>query len=157
MHLPRVASTEGFTLLETVVVVGILLIIITLALDGMRSFRESSSLDQATDESLGLLREAREKTLAAEGGSAWGVHFTVGSVTLFRGGIYDTNDPSNNTVFVPSAVAASSINLTTTTASVVFDRLTGASPVTGTITFTGLRSGKTKRIQIFSSGLSAKQ
>lgn len=153
----RTINSAGLTLLEVVVSVGILLIIAVFAFNAIRAFHESALLDQAVDGSLGLLREAREKTLASENASAWGVHFTSNAMTIFRGGAYDANDPLNKTVFIPQAVAASSINLTTTTANVVFDRLTGASPVTGTVTFSGLRSGKTKSVRIFSSGLSSRQ
>jgi len=144
------------SLLEIIAVVAILLVIVSLAFGSLTTFRETSLLDQAVDTSLGYLREARQKTLASENASAWGVHFAETSITLFRGGVYNASD-ATNVVYTVSSLLSLSLSISTTTASVVFDRLTGASSVTGTVTFQGTRLNRSKVIQIFSSGLSAKQ
>ena len=139
------------------VAAGILIFLAIILLDALTAFRETSALDQAVDSTIGYLREAREKTLGSENASVYGVHFTPTAVTYFRGGVYDPADALNVVHTLSAFISISSIALSTTTANIVFDRLTGESSVTGTITFSAAKSGRTKTIQIFSSGLTAKQ
>jgi len=150
------ASSRGFTFVETLVAIAVLVLLAIFIMSGLAAFRESSALDQAVDETIGLLREARSKTLASEGALSYGVHFTASSITLFPGGVYSALDPANVVLTLPPTVTISSINLSTTTANVVFDRLTGASPAAGTVTFTTSRSSKTKQVQVLSSGIFSK-
>jgi len=145
----------GFTFVETLVAIAVLVLLATVISSGLASFRESAALDQAVDETLEFLREARSKTLASEGASSYGVHFAPAALTLFRGGVYSASDPTNRVVQLPGLVEISSINLSTTTSSVVFERLTGESPAAGTVTFRTKRSAKTRQIQILPSGVVA--
>ena len=150
-------SSGGVTLLEIMVSMGILVIIAAIGLGGLNSFRESSSLDQSVDSAMGLLRQAREKTLGSENASVYGVHFASTSITYFVGGVYSSGAVGNTVVPLPYLVSVSSISLSTTTANIVFDRLTGNSSVTGTITFLSSRSNQTRKIQIYASGNFSKQ
>ena len=143
----------GFTFIETVISVFILALLAVFIVSGLEAFRESSALDQAVDEALEILREARSKTLGSEQDSNYGVHFEAGSIILFRGGGYDAGDPGNIVVTLPTLVAISAVNLSTTTASVTFERLSGRAEADGTLTFTVARSSKTKQIQILPAGL----
>lgn len=143
----------GFTFLETLVSVAVLALLATVIASGLAGFREASGLDQAVDETIELLHDARSRTLGSENAVSYGVHFAPTSVTMFIGGAWNPSDPSNVVLPLPSAVQISNIALSTTTASVVFERLTGESAAAGAITFTTLRSGKAAGIQIFSSGL----
>ena len=143
----------GFTLLEALIALAVLAVLATIIVSGLASFRETAALTQAVDETLELLREARAKTLGSEGATGYGVHFSSGSVTLFPGGTYAAGNPANVTVTLPNAVTVSNIALSTTTGNVVFERLSGQSPAAGTVSFTAIRSGRTKVIQILSSGI----
>ncbi len=144
---------RGVTLLETLVAMAVLVAVSLAIMGGLASFREAAALNQAVDEALGLLREARAKTLGSEGAIGYGVHFSPGSVTLFPGGTYTADNPLNVIVMLPKAVMVSDIALSTTTGSVVFERLSGQSPAAGTVSFTAIRSGRIKTIQILSSGI----
>ncbi len=150
------ASPRGFTLLELLISIAVLALLGTFIVSGFSSYRESAALDQAVDEALELLREARSRALASEGASSFGVYFASTSVTLFPGGIYVAGNPSNTVVALPPGVTVTAISLSTTTASAVFERLSGESRAAGTVTFTTARSAKTKQIQILPSGASRK-
>lgn len=149
----KFGASGGVTLLETLVAMAVLVAVSLVIMGGLASFRETAALNQAVDETLELLREARAKTLGSEGAISHGVHFSPGSVTLFPGGTYATDNPANVTVTLPKAVTVSDILLSTTTGNVVFERLSGQSPAAGTVSFTAIRSGRTKIIQILSSGI----
>jgi hypothetical protein len=122
-------------------------------MDGLAAFRESSALDQVMDESAELLREARAKTLSSENATVYGVHFGAQDLTLFAGGVYMAGDPKNEVITLPPTVRTSAVSLSTTTSSIIFDRLTGETQATGTVSFTTTRSGKIKQIQVLPSGL----
>ena len=147
----------AFTVVEALISVAILALLATFIVSGLSSYRETAALDQAVDEALELLREARARTLASEGGRSFGVYFASTSATLFPGGVYGPGDPGNIVVALPPGVTISAVSLSTSTASVVFERLTGESPASGTVTFTATRSGRAKQIEILSSGAVVKR
>ncbi|MEK9148352.1 MAG: prepilin-type N-terminal cleavage/methylation domain-containing protein [Patescibacteria group bacterium] len=142
----------GFTLIEIIVAIAVIALLAMVISSGIAAFRESAAIDQALDEAFELLREARSKTLGSESASSFGVHFTSSSVTLFKSWTYTAGDPANLVITLPAIVEINAIVLSTTTANVVFERLSGAAAATGTIRFIGKRSAKTKQIEILSSG-----
>ena len=144
---------QGFTVVETIISISVLALLAVFIVNGLETFRESSSLDRAVDEALEILREARSKTLGSEQASNYGVHFEAESMTLFRGGSYDSSGPENIVVVLPSLVSISAVNLSTTTANVTFERLSGEAEADGTLTFATTRSSKTRQIQILPAGL----
>lgn len=143
----------GFTFPEVLVSVAVLVLLAMFIFGALASFRESASLDQAVDVSLELLRDARSRTLGAEGGLPYGVHFASTTATLFSGGVYQAGGADNIVEAFPPLVEISVIALGTTTNSVVFEQLTGNATATGTVQFTTTRSQKTKQIQILPSGV----
>ena len=156
-------SPEGFTLLEMLIVVAILGLLSALIVSGLSSYRESAVLDQAADEAFEFLRVARSQTLGSEGGSGYGVHFDTlnGRFILFRyfidaGGTLVYNNPAESTntvVSLPSVVEIPDFAfIGTTTDNVYFERLTGETKAAGLVTFRSKRSGKTRAVEIFSSG-----
>ncbi len=149
---------RGFTLLELVFSIAILIFIAVLAVGNLKKFRQSSEIDRVVNDTLGLLREARSKTLGSENDSVYGVHFSPAAVTLFQGGIYNPASASNIVVVLPSNVSISVIDLSTTTDNVIFERLTGESKAIGTVTYIINGSASVNRkVQILPSGLFLKQ
>lgn len=155
-HFPFAPKRRGFTFIETLISISVLALLAVFIVNGLETFRESSALDQAADEALEILREARSKTLGSEQASNYGVHFEAGSMTLFKGGSYDSGGQGNIVVALPAIVVISAIDLSTTTASVTFERLSGRAEAAGTVTFITSGSQKTKQIEISPAGLSRK-
>lgn len=73
----RIANIQsrGFSLLEIIIVVGILAVLASLTtMLGVGYFR-SASLDQGTGEIILQLRKAQAKATSGENGLRWGIHF----------------------------------------------------------------------------------
>lgn len=149
----RNAATPGFTLIEMVGALALAVLLILATAQGLGSFRESAALGEAADRTAAALGEARSRTLASDGAREYGVHFESSRITTFAGPAYAEGSAENIVMLLPATVEISDIALATTSASVVFERLTGASPASGTIAFRSRRSGKTRRIEITDSGM----
>ncbi|MEK7148858.1 MAG: prepilin-type N-terminal cleavage/methylation domain-containing protein [Patescibacteria group bacterium] len=145
---------KGVTMTELVIVVAVVLILTAIAFQGVSSFRDSSILAKAADDAGNIIKDARSRTLSSVRASSYGVRFATSSITLFQGSAYVANDPSNEILNLPGLVQVSSINLTASSSSIVFARLTGQPAATGTVTLLLERTpSKTKKIIIRSSGL----
>jgi Tfp pilus assembly protein FimT len=146
---------KGITALELLFVMAILIMIIALGLGVFSNFRENSQLISTHSTVIGMLSDARAKTLASDNRIEYGVHFEEFQTVLFKGNTFDPMDPENDAYLLPGLVRISSINLTGGVDDVFFQRLTGAASATGTIVFEALNDAtKNKIISIISSGSS---
>ena len=148
---------RGFTLVEILVVVGIIVLFLGLSIVQLRSFQQVSYLENTGKEAIAVLRLAQSKTLASEGALQYGVHFdttsTPNQYTLFQGSSYVARDTAKDEIAVlQKTIEISSLSLEGTN-EVVFLRLTGQSSVQGTITFRRIKDPtRTKTVSILSSG-----
>lgn len=124
---------EGFSLIELVVVVAILLILAGFFLISLNLLRHKNSLDYSAQEIIKTLRLAQNKTLASEGNSSFGVNFASNKFTLFKGSVFNQFDAENQERKLTTDVTISQINLANATSSIVFDRLTGTTANNGFI------------------------
>lgn len=144
---------RGFTLLELLISVAVIGIVSVLATSGFSSFRESVQLNEVQSQILGILRDARNRTLSSEKNTQYGVHFESTKVVLFSGSYYNPSASSNEIHTLPALVRISSINFGGDV-DVVFARLTGAASVFGTTTIEIINnSAKARTITIISSGI----
>ncbi|MFC1629924.1 Tfp pilus assembly protein FimT/FimU [Patescibacteria group bacterium] len=150
---------KGFTLIETIVVVAIVLILISFAIFGYRFFRQETDLNNAAEEILNILRVAQNKTLASEAGSKYGVYFDQSSNahTLFKGDEFSTRDPLFDEVHnIPSFVEIFDIDLEGEALEVVFNRISGDTSQFGTISLRLQQDHtKTKIVYIDNTGSSS--
>lgn len=146
---------RGLTLIEILVSIAILAIVAGLLGSALFSFRESNRLVEAHESALGILRDARARTLAAQDRYVYGVHFEDTTVTLFRGSSYNPADSTNEVYTLPGSMRLRSGTITMP-GNVVFQVLSGAlSPSTpsGTVIVESRTdASKTKTITIFSNG-----
>ena len=94
---------SGVTLIEVLVVIGILLTLIGMASISFLPFRSKSTLDTAVTTLISDTKSQQIKTMAGdtEGRGTndnYGVHFDTNSYTLFHGSIFNPSDTSNFTV-----------------------------------------------------------
>ncbi|KKU43464.1 MAG: gyrase subunit B protein [Microgenomates group bacterium GW2011_GWA1_46_7] len=84
-------NARGITLLELLVVLGVLAIVATLLTGALAEFRTTSALAEAKSEIIGILRDARSRTIASRNNMQYGVHFDLAEniVALFEGDTYN--------------------------------------------------------------------
>jgi len=148
----------GFTLVEMLVILGIMAILLALAIPTYRSFQRESDLNNATEEIINTLRVAQNKTLASEGASQYGVYFDQTTaphqITLFKGGDYAGRDPLLDEIHkLSESIKIYDISLAGGKTEVVFKRLSGETSETGNLSLQLISDPtKTKTIYIENSG-----
>jgi len=140
-------TLTGFTLVELLVVIFILVLATGLVLPNFNFFQRQSSLDMAAQEIIGALRLAQNKALASEGASPFGLYFENDRYTLFKGTSFYSSSPDNSVYLLNSALRLSEISLGGVN-SIVFDQLTGATSYPGSLKIS-LASDSTKNKTIF--------
>src|SRR3989338_3035411 len=133
---PRFAggAEAGFTLVEIIIAIGIMVLLASVIVSGFLNFRKESLLNSSAELVVSSLLGARAKTLSSEGGYQYGVHLQNDRVVLFRGALYSAGDPNNVETVLPSAVEISAITLAGGGTDLVFARLTGATSQYGSMT-----------------------
>lgn len=136
---------RGYTLLELLIVIAIIVIVAILISGAFSSFRTNNSLVEADSNIIGFLNEARSNTLGSLNNNTWGVHFEQTKIVLFSGAVYNAADSANTPYPLPFDLQISAINLGGPT-EVVFARLTGDASISGTVTISSRRNAAQNRI-----------
>jgi len=146
-------NQKGFTLLETMMVVGLTLILATISISALSTFGNRSNHREAAHIILGVFEDAHARTLASQDDSVYGVHLETSQAVLFKGDTYTVGDPSNETYPLPSKASITNINLGGSD-DVVFERLSGSATPTGTVTVALMSDAtQSKILTIHESGL----
>lgn len=119
----------GFTLLEVMLVIGILGLIVGLAIPFYQSFQLSTQLDNTSRELMRAFRQAQTRAMASESFSAFGVHLEQQKFVVFKGDTYSVADPANEVTEMPGVVSLSSL-----TSDVIFTKVKGYPNTTATVT-----------------------
>lgn len=133
---------KGFTIIEIVIVISILLILVLAAIPFFQSFSVSHQLATNTQDILNTLRRAQAAAMASKENSKFGVFFQTGfgaSFVFFRGDSYATRDPEYDEIYTLPQTLSLSLNLGGSQ-EVVFNKLKGTSSVTGTVTLTSVNN-----------------
>ena len=148
---PVKAKPSGFTIIELVVVVAILGIFVLIASQTLGLFTQQVNLNTTSQQIVSTLQLARNKTLAAEDESQYGVHFELLKYTLFKGSPYVSTDP-DNVEYDLSTTEIYEINLTGGD-EIIFDRIRGTTANSGNIKVWLLEdNSRTETILVNSSG-----
>ncbi|PIS39156.1 MAG: hypothetical protein COT33_03465 [Candidatus Nealsonbacteria bacterium CG08_land_8_20_14_0_20_38_20] len=135
----------GFTLVELIVVLGIMIILIALTVPAYQIFKREADLTNSTEEIINNLRLAQSKTLASEGAGKWGLYFSTSTnqYVLFKGNNYATRATSSDEVHkLKETIEFFDVSLAGGN-EVVFDRVTGTSGQPGIVSLR-LKSDPTK-------------
>jgi len=132
---------RAFTLLEFLLVVGIMAILVMITLPLSLDFYKNQQLDSAAQEMVQILRTSQLKAMAVERDASFGIYFGNSSYTLFKGDSYVGRDVQYDEVFsLPQAVAISGIQ------EIVFSKYKGMPNNTGVETVSC--GGKNRLIRI---------
>jgi len=85
---------KGFTLIEVMLVVGLMLAVGFLASSFSGSFMAQSAISDATSQFRSAFDEAHAYAVSGRQNSSWSVHYSGATITLFKGDSYDQRDPS---------------------------------------------------------------
>lgn len=103
--------TQGFTLVELMVVMTMFAIITTLSFINISGLISHTSLDETVEQVISDVKRQQLRALSGEqvqGSARYGVHFDTNSYTLFSGNSYVPGDSHNSVVTMPANVSFTS-------------------------------------------------
>ena len=120
---------KGFTLIELILVIAIMLTISVMAPAFYSRFLLQNAVTNTNDQLTGSLRKAQIYSMVGKQNSAWSVNFSSNTITVYKGTVFASRDLNFDEKFsVNSNVSISGIT------DVNFARLTGVpTPSTSTI------------------------
>ena len=98
-------------MLEMLISFFIVAIIATILFVAFGAFRESNDLQSAQETIIGILRDARSRSVGSQDKKTYGVHFEATKAVLFKGSVYSASDSANEAYILPTLVKISSITL----------------------------------------------
>ena len=148
---------EAFTLIEVVIVMAILIIVILLSITTLRLLTKRTELEASVNNIISTLNVARNKTLASEKASQYGVYFDASTIPnkyiLFQGSDYISRDIDFDEIYnLPSSIEITNIGFSGGGNEIIFNRLEGDTENFGSLTIYSSSSNKSKVIYIYSSG-----
>lgn len=138
----------GLTILEALIGIAIFVSVAAIVIGGLSKFLIHSKLSQETENTVSFIREARQRTLAAEQQAAYGVHLEANQMVQFVGPTYSPGTSTNIIRTVDDEFILTNISLNGGGADVLFERITGATTANGT--FEIQRKNDTSLSQIIS-------
>lgn len=132
--MPRYDQKRGFTLIEILVSVGIIVLLAAGALLSFSKSRNAQNLSTSGQDVLSLLRLAQSKSLAGEDNTSWGVSFPAANpdqYILFRGTSFAAST-FQETYTVARGIEIANVALAGGGRDVIFKRLTGETDQSGT-------------------------
>ncbi len=121
------SKNTGLTLIEILMAISIIIVISSLALMSLSSFRSQQVLKSTTVDIMSILNKAKQNTLSSLNSTNYGVHFESGRVTLFVGPTYSQGIGTNEVTVFDQAVEIPTVGGINVGggSDVVFERLTG--------------------------------
>lgn len=144
----------GFTIVEILIGLAILGIISAITFASFSGLNSANALHASVGLVASNIEQARSLTLASHQGEQYGVHLGTTSITMFTGAHYGASDADNVTIDIDRHVEISNVTLSGGGSDILFQRLTGATHQSGTITLS-LKddSSSTKIITIDATGI----
>ena len=123
---------KSFTLVEVLLVIGIIAILIAIIAPMGIDFYKNQQLDNSTQMIINTLRRAQLKAMSIELDANYGVYFTEGSYTLFKGNSFADRDVQYDELFELSSF----ISINETPKEFVFSKFEGEPSINGDIFLT---------------------
>ncbi len=139
-------NIKGFSLVELIVVIGILILLIVVGDSVYTNFRSRNSLDISVSGYVQALRHAQTNSEQVQGDSVWGTAIFSDRAVVFKGVNYLSRTTSSDQIVgFPSGIVVGGL------AEVVFEKTTGSALSTGTTTITN-NNGEVRNIFINEKG-----
>ncbi|GEM_PF-1340750 len=136
-------TKRGFTLVELVIFLSIVVLVATLFSSGLSVYRDSQALSTSAETIVSAISTARVKTISSEGGGQFSVYFENGRAVVFSGTIFSGASSSDKEFKTENAVIISAINLAASPNTMVFQKIIGQTQNYGNIILS-LKSDSTK-------------
>jgi len=127
----KVHFLSGFTMLETIIVIVIGAILLSVAFYSFSSLQNNSSIQKNVSQVKSLLEEARFSSVSEKSDYAYGLHLQSDRITSFRGLTYNATD-TENTIQLLDGATIDNISLNGGGSDVIFNKITGSSDTFGT-------------------------
>ena len=144
---------RAFTLVETLIVLAIIGILVTIGLSSYTIFNRAQALGKDEETIVEVLNQARTQTLSSVNETQYGVHITSSNVTLFTGSSYSAGATGNVVYTLQTSDTILTITLTGGGSDVIFSRLTGETADNGTVSIYSSGAKTTKTVTIYKTGL----
>lgn len=145
-------TKKGFSILEVVLVVGILSIALGFSLLYTQTSQVRSDLNTQTTMLVSNLRLAQSNAISGHTSQPVGVHLSSSSYVLFLGDVYNPNSVSNYTVNLPPTITIQNITLNGGGNDIVFTVPDGDPLKSGSFTLRSDQINKSNTITISSLG-----
>ena len=147
-------TSRGFTLLEIIIVIGILGIILAVIVSPFASFRQRSILNTETQEMTTLINKARLSSMSSMNDKQYGIHFEAGKIVLFEGITYTEGVETNEEHLFNTILTLDSITINGGGAETVFQKITGSTNQNSTTTLKVIaNTGASSTIIVLPSGI----
>ena len=146
-------KNDGFTVVEVLMVLGILAVLGSIIISTLYNFRLNQALAKDTETLVESLNQARNQTISSKDLSVYGVHFAPTSVTVFTGSTYDPSAVTNQVFNLNPQDTVLSVNLATGGYDVIFERLSGETVNNGTVTVSSSGLPNIKTVTIYRTGI----
>lgn len=124
---------NGFTLYETLLVIALFSVFLVFGIVSFSSLRVGVTVDEGLFRLMSDLDHVRGKTLFSQYEQQYGIHFETDKYVLFQGSVYNPSLTTNKTVVIDEKLELYAITLTGGGSDVVFQRVTGATTTSGTV------------------------
>ena len=139
-------NNKGFTLIEALLSITILVIIAGLSIPVAQRFYTRNNLDVATHSLVQTIRKTQSFAMGSNGDSKWGIRFSNPTITVFKGENFAGREQEFDENYdMPNTVRVSGIE------ELVFDKMSGLPNTTQDIILTN-SDGETKTISTNSKG-----
>lgn len=143
-------NKKGFTLLETLVVISIVVVISAVSVKSFYVLREKHAIQKDVDSIVSIIEKAKNMSANRKNDSSYGVKFASTTVTVFSG----TNFANGNVISkydLETMIKISNVSLSSRGTELVFSKITGSPNATGTITL--IAPSYSKIVTIYGTGI----
>jgi len=147
-------NKNGFTLIEIIIVMSIIVFLISASIVSYRSFEKSTELEKTVQNIISTLKLSQSKTIASNEASPYGIHFESDKYISFKGSEYQPESVNNKIYNISNRLEIYNINLSGEENDIIFQRISGKTEQNGNISIKMISDPtEFKTISIKSSGI----